>query len=245
MAPAKPALEQSVTLAREGRRMSLLGTAVLAIWNDVAAGGDDEFNHWHTNEHVPERVGVPGFLRGRRYLAVSGSPKYFTLYETESLDTLARGPYIERLNNPTPWTSRALPLFRNNNRSACRVTVSLGQGVGGSLATVRLGPLDGREAELRGWLTEKALPAVAGHPCVVGAHFCEADVSATGVPTQERTLRAQDDEVARWIVLVETGGTEPADAACRAFLGRDELARHGAAPDAASGLYRLLYCLSK
>ncbi len=225
--------------------MSLLGTAVLAIWNDVAPGGDAEFDHWHTNEHVPERVGVPGFLRGRRYLAVSGSHRYFTLYETESLDTLARGPYIERLDNPTAWSRRALPLFRNNNRSACRVVLSLGQGVGGSLAAVRLGPREGREADLRSWLVDKALPALGGHPCVVGVHFCEADESATRVPTQERRLRPQEDEVARWIVLAEAGGTQPADVAVRELLGPDELARQGAGPDAVFGLYRLLYCLSK
>jgi hypothetical protein len=32
--------------------MALLGSAVLAIWNDIAPGGDDEFIHWHTREHI-------------------------------------------------------------------------------------------------------------------------------------------------------------------------------------------------
>jgi hypothetical protein len=104
--------------------MALLGKGVLAIWNDIAPGGEAEFNHWHTRERVPERVGVPGFLRGRRYVAVSGSPKYFTLYETESVETLAGSEYLARLNDPTPRTRRALPLFRNTNRTACRVTLS-------------------------------------------------------------------------------------------------------------------------
>ncbi|MEK7837136.1 MAG: hypothetical protein AAB328_04045, partial [candidate division NC10 bacterium] len=63
--------------------MALRGGAVLAIWNDIAPGGDAEFNHWHTREHVPERVGIAGFLRGRRYEALAGSPRYFTLYEAE------------------------------------------------------------------------------------------------------------------------------------------------------------------
>ncbi len=225
--------------------MGLLGAAVLAIWNDTAPGGDAEFNHWHTREHVPERVGVPGFLRGRRYLAVSGSPTYFTLYETESLETLATGPYLARLNDPTPWTTRVLPLFRNNNRSACRVTLSLGLGVGGSLATLRLAPRQDREAQLRAWLTATALPVLSEQPGVVGAHLCEADLSATRVPTQEMRLRDREDDVARWIVLVESGGAEPIEAVCRTFLGADQLARRGAAPDAVLGIYRLLYCLAR
>jgi hypothetical protein len=33
-------------LREEGGPVSLRGTAVLAIWNDVAPGGDAEFDHW-------------------------------------------------------------------------------------------------------------------------------------------------------------------------------------------------------
>src|SRR6266511_1030062 len=146
--------------------MGLMGSAVLAIWNDIAPGGDDEFVHWHTREHIPERVGVPGFQRGRRYVAVSGSPEYFTLYETESIDTLSGPAYLARLNDPTPWTRRSLPLFRNTKRTACRVTLSLGDGVGGALATLDLGPEAGRDDELAAWLTGTTLPAIYERPGV-------------------------------------------------------------------------------
>ncbi len=225
--------------------MALLGGAVLAIWNDVAPGGDGEFDHWHSREHVPERVGVPGFLRGRRYVAMTGRPKYFTLYETETLETLGGGAYVERLNNPTPWTSRVLPLFRNNNRSACRVTLTLGRGVGGTLATVRLGPLAAREADLRAWLTATALPALAEQPGVVGAHLCEADLAATRVPTEEKKLRDGEDEVARWVVLVESGGLGAIEDLTNDILNTRQMGTHGVAGDAAVGVYRLLYSLSK
>ena len=65
--------------------MPLLGSGVLAIWNGVAPGYEAEFVEWHVKEHIPERVGVPGFLRGRRYVAVDGAPAYFNFYETENL----------------------------------------------------------------------------------------------------------------------------------------------------------------
>jgi hypothetical protein len=102
--------------------MALAGGGVLAIWNDIAPGGDAEFDHWQTSEHIPERVGVPGFLRGRRYTVLTGSPRYFTLYETESVATLQSEGYLARLNAPTPWTSKCIQLFRNNRRTACRTT---------------------------------------------------------------------------------------------------------------------------
>ncbi len=223
--------------------MGLLGTGILAIWNDVAPGGDAEFNHWHTREHVPERVGIPGFLRGRRYVAVSGSPRYFTLYETETAETLASQAYLARLNAPTPWTQRALPLFRNTIRTACRVTRSLGDGVGGVLATLRLGPAAGQEEALRAWLGSTTLPALVERPGLVGAHLHEADLAATTVPTEERKLRAQADQVARWVVLVEGIETDAVESACRDHLSPEALGRRGAAGEIALGFYRLLFCL--
>ena len=39
--------------------------AFLALWNDVASGREAEYERWHTFEHVPERVAVPG-MRGAR-----------------------------------------------------------------------------------------------------------------------------------------------------------------------------------
>lgn len=225
--------------------MGLVGKGILAIWNDIAPGGDAEFDSWHTREHVPERVGVPGFLRGRRYLAVDASPRYFTLYETETVEVLAGPAYLARLNDPTPWTRRALPLFRNTIRTACRVALSLGQGIGGALATVRLGPLSGREGEMRAWLTGKALPALVDQPGLVGAHFAEADLSATSVPTAERKLRSQEDEVIHSVVLVEGTDPEAVERACRESLSEDLVRQHAGPSRVALNLYRLTYALGR
>lgn len=225
--------------------MGLLGKGILAFWADIAPGGEAEYNHWHSREHIPERVGIAGFLRGRRYVAVSGSPKYLMFYETETVETLASPAYLARLNDPTPWTRRMLPLFRNNNRTVFRVTLSLGQGVGGAMATLRLGPLGDREEELRAWLTGTTLPALIERPGVVGAHLGEADLSATRVPTEERKLRDREDEVARWVVLVEGADGEAVETACRDHLSPEALGRRGASPETALGVYRLLYCLSR
>lgn len=225
--------------------MSLLGKGFLAIWNDIAAGGEADFHHWHTKEHVPERVGVPGFLRGRRFSAATGRPAYFTLYETESVDVLASAPYVERLNNPTPWTRRAVAQFTNVNRTACRVTASAGRGVGGALATLQLGPRAEGQGGLREWLAGTALPALVARPGVVGAALGEADLSATLVPTEERKLRSQADKVAAWVVLVDGLDSEAVATACADVLAPAGLARHGAAPETDLAVYRLLFSLAR
>jgi hypothetical protein len=45
--------------------MSLLGRAVVAIWNDIVPEERANFIDWHNREHIPERVAIEGFLRGR------------------------------------------------------------------------------------------------------------------------------------------------------------------------------------
>jgi hypothetical protein len=225
--------------------MPLVGSAVLAIWNDIAPGGDAEFDHWHTSEHIPERVGVPGFLRGRRYNVIAGQPTYFTLYETDSVAVLQSPAYLARLDAPTPWTSKCIRLFRNNRRTACRTTVSLGVGMGGVLATLELGPLAGRDDVLRAWLSSTALPAAAARAGIVGAHLCEADVEMTIVRTAEKKLMDKPDTLARWVVMVEGLDPELVEGAVRALLDTEHLTRHGAAPDVSLALYRLVYALAR
>ena len=63
--------------------MALLGTGVLAIWNGIDPEAEADFVAWHVREHIPERVVLPGFRRGRRYVALDGEPAYFNFYETE------------------------------------------------------------------------------------------------------------------------------------------------------------------
>ncbi|MGQ0654232.1 MAG: hypothetical protein ACT4P4_18535 [Betaproteobacteria bacterium] len=79
------------------------GEAAVAMWWDVAPEARAEWEQWHTVEHMPERLGISGFLRGSRW---SADGSYFVLYEAQDLATLAAGAYLERLNNPTPWSRR-------------------------------------------------------------------------------------------------------------------------------------------
>ena len=73
------------------------GGGVLAIWQDFAPEAEQMVNEWYNREHHAERVAVPGFLSARRYVAITGRPKYFVFYETESFEVLSSPAYRERL----------------------------------------------------------------------------------------------------------------------------------------------------
>jgi hypothetical protein len=73
--------------------MSPAGTGAVAIWHDISPEGRSEFYAWHGREHMPERTGIPGFLRGRRNVAIDSQPEFFNLYKTDSpriIDTAER-----------------------------------------------------------------------------------------------------------------------------------------------------------
>jgi hypothetical protein len=85
------------------------GTGLLMVWADVPADKEPEFNRWYNEEHLAERLAIPGFLNGARYEAVKGGPKHLAVYELESPAVLETEAYKKVATNPTPWTQRVGP----------------------------------------------------------------------------------------------------------------------------------------
>ena len=82
------------------------GTGLLLLYVDIPADMEDEFNRWYNEEHLQERLSVPGFLNAARYVALSGSPKYLACYELESPAVLQSEFYLKQRDNPTEWSRR-------------------------------------------------------------------------------------------------------------------------------------------
>jgi len=182
----------------------LAGEAVVAIWNGIAPAGRSDFYEWHIREHMPERVGTPGFRRGRRYRAVDSQthPEYFTLYEVDTFQVLQGRDYTDRLNAPTEWTRRATAHFQNTSRALARVLASFGHGPGGSLLTIRFDVAPAQADEVRTKLTHKLLE-VAELPQITGGHLCRADSDLSVVRTEESRTRTDIELPPTWFVLVE------------------------------------------
>lgn len=188
--------------------MSLAGSGAVAIWHDIAPEGRAEFYAWHGREHMPERVRIPGFRRGRRYIAARGAPEFFNLYETASPAVVVGADYLARLNAPTPWTVATVRHFRNVARSLCEVAATAGEGQGGLMATFHYALPDGAAATHRARLKAHIVPAVAAEPGIAGCHLLVADEAASAVETAEKKVRAQKNLVPQWILLVEAWDDE-------------------------------------
>lgn len=225
--------------------MPLLGQGVMAIWNDITPEGRAMFYEWHPREHMPERLGIPGFRRGRRYIGIGAAIEFLTLYETASAEVLVGDDYRARLNSPTPWSKAATAAFRNNLRGVCRVAFSQGHADGAFLVAIRLKPMAGREAELERHLAAVALPPLLARAEVTGAHLCICDPRLSGTDTDLQ--RARRIGLPDWVVLIEGSTAAGAEAAGEALLAEGALPAHGADPEAeptiAADLYRLEYSL--
>jgi hypothetical protein len=219
--------------------MSLTGTGVITIWHDISEAGLQDFYEWHNREHIPERVGIEGFRRGRRYIAVAGAPAFFTLYNVASPTVLSGPAYHARLNHPTPWTLRAVTHFSNEARSLCAVLASSGVGTGGIIGTLRFDCDESRDEVLLARLTGEIMPAVAKRPLLVGMHVCRADLETSRRRSAEQQDR-DDNQVPRWVVLVEGTTPKAVDGVMQGMLAPAALGVSGA-----TSLYALQHELAK
>jgi hypothetical protein len=221
--------------------MSLAGSGAVAIWHDIAAEGRDAFYQWHGREHMPERVAIPGFLRGRRYVAIDrtdGVAEFFNLYETASTAVLTGDGYLDRLNHPTPWTVETVRHFRNVARSLCEVAASAGEGQGGLIATFRYALRDGCADTHRHRVVSQVVPQTAQLAGIAGCHLLVADEAASAIETAERKAREGRNAIPPWVVLVEGWGDGSRFGEwCERFAAGPAFAEAAAPPEVA--LYRL------
>ncbi|MBW7969869.1 hypothetical protein [Bradyrhizobium sp. BR 10289] len=222
--------------------MPLLGKAAVAMWWSVRAEQRAEFGDWHSHEHFPERMSIAGFRRGSRWASTENAEGFFVLYELAQYDVLTSKGYLDRLNAPTPWSTKMMPHHLGMVRSQCRIVASFGGGVATSLATIRLSPQAGRDTELQAHLAA-TLEALAQKPGLTGAHLLLTDTPRTSAPTTEQQIRGKDG-AADWIVLLSGYDADVMEAVIASPLSSGALGALGARDHPTIGRYRLAFTMT-
>lgn len=152
-------------------------TAFLALWNSIkSAALQPEYETWHTFEHVPERVGLPGFVEARRYRSLAHSPTpptpqrppdYFTCYWLDTIEALNSTQYHEVFARPTPWSARMRLELSDFFRLPCTLGGAYGQSMASQLATLHLRGEAGAFAAQ----ASRELARRVEHGELVGAHW--------------------------------------------------------------------------
>jgi hypothetical protein len=94
--------------------MATKGQAILLVYTDlIDQKYDEDFNAWYDQEHLPQLLGLPGFLDAARYVAIKGGPHYLAAYELESVEALQTPEYKNRSHSE--WENRVSPRVIGKN----------------------------------------------------------------------------------------------------------------------------------
>jgi len=200
-------------------------SGILAIWNDREQAIAKIYERWYVSEHVPERLGVPGFLCARRYEAAQGSPRFFTYYEVASPDVLASPEYLSRLASPSPLTRKVMGGFRNMRRTACSLAYrSPRAALGGCVVAAWVEP----PAALDDSRLMQAIAALARDAQVLGVQAWRAVPDPAHAANPEAKLRPDGDSRIEAALVVDCMREQvgyklqgQVDEALRASISRD------------------------
>jgi hypothetical protein len=129
---------------------------LLLTLTEPPPGMEEEFNAWYDEEHLPERLAIPGFRSARRWVS---DRTYLATYELDSADVLQSAAYLARFRNPTPWSKRCLAKTVAFKRWACE-QVDPGQAEPHPAATALVFALEA--AKLAGVLRARRFAAASG-----------------------------------------------------------------------------------
>ena len=210
----------------------MLAQGMLAIWSDVAPESETDYLHWLTREHAAERVSTAGFLGVRVFRTMDFDiRRYFILYELESPSALSSDDYVNKLNNPTPWSQRIMPTLKNFVRGGGAVIARSGVGRGGFAGAVAIDDTQIAAAEL-------SILKLSSTDRISSACLLKVDNAKTSIATREKDLRRDDKSFGNLLVF------DGLDAiAVRSAL--ESIEHHGNEASVPSFVYKQIYQLDR
>lgn len=181
-------------------------TGLMAFWSDIDDDYVLRYQEWHNCEHVPERVAIPGFLRGRRYRDAAGGAHFLMMYETAATSVLASDAYLAALNTPTDWTRQALTHFRNPVRNIYARAAQAGGP--GAFCAPWLTALRFNAASIAG--ADGWLGGIASADGIDRVQLWAVDEAVSGIQTSERKIYGGGPGEQQYLLLIEAAAPHPA-----------------------------------
>ena len=146
-------------------RPSVRPAGLLYVEVDCPPELESEFHAWYNLEHIPERLKISGFVTGRRYAALEGSPRWLATYELTAVDVLDSAEYRQWLGGPlqTAWTTRMLAstrIHRSVFRLAAHAEAAASPERQSGLLAVRFEVAVSERGQLNHWHDREFSPAL-------------------------------------------------------------------------------------
>lgn len=147
---------------------------------DYSTAHADEFHDWYDQEHIPERLRVPGFLNAQRW--IDGSV-HVALYDLAGPGVFQTPAYkAVSGDNQSPWTKRVTAMcgriMRLEGEQVTPGDRLAPEGAGG-LLVASMTPDPAVEAEFNDWYDSEHLPGLAAVPGVLAARRYRATDAAS------------------------------------------------------------------
>jgi hypothetical protein len=187
-------------------------TGLLAVWLHVPPEHEDEFNAWYNTEHIQQITSIPGFINGRRYMALESVPKYLALYELHDETITAGSEFQHVLANPTPWSARMRDFYQGYRiRNTYRLLFVSGEGPAKDAPYVYIVKTDipaDIESDFNEWYNNEHIPALASVP---GCYRARRFLAVDGQPKYMAVYELENPEVIKgtaWAKARDTAWTE-------------------------------------
>ncbi len=155
-----------------------MAKGLLLMAFDFRTAHADEFHAWYDQEHVPERLRVPGLLNAERWIDEEDQHRHVATYDLASHDVL-RTPAYDAVSgaNQSPWTKRVTGQCRRLLRFEGTQIVPgdlTAPEDAGAILMAAMTPAPGTEVEFNAWYNEEHLPRLAGVTGVLAARRFQA-----------------------------------------------------------------------
>ena len=99
-----------------------IGRTILVVMMDVDPEHDEEFNRWYNDEHLPERLEIPGYVSARRFKLEEGQGvlKYLCIWELEDASPLQSREYQAQNARSSELRDQAHSYIRERMRGLYR-----------------------------------------------------------------------------------------------------------------------------
>ena len=86
-----------------------VGSTILMVMMDVDPEDEEEFHRWYNQQHIPERLEIPGYVSTRRFKLESGDDgmlKYLCIWEMDDSSAMEHEMYKAQNADPTALYER-------------------------------------------------------------------------------------------------------------------------------------------
>ena len=101
-----------------GHAAQHIGGTILVVMMEVDPEGEEAFDRWYNEEHLPERLEIPGYVSARRFKLEEGEGvlKYLCIWELEDASPLQSEEYKAQRARPSELRDRANEYIKQRAR---------------------------------------------------------------------------------------------------------------------------------